>query len=240
MTDTTYKLPVMDTIKLAWSKVYGAKGSIWAGFGIVFVIMFCLGLIDGVFQYAWPNIEPAVGFVVQVVGFLLQMGLVYLGIRRAQDAPINYRLIFRSFESRITIRIIGLYIMQVLILIIPMIFIIVGIVINTADSSSGTLAISILLFILGGVAVLILAVRMMLSMGYVLDRAAGPIEALKLSFAASKSNFWRMLGVTIIETLIIIVSAIPLGIGLIWTLPFGLIVYGVMFNLLTVNNIRNQ
>jgi hypothetical protein len=230
----------MDTIKLAWSKVYGAKGSIWAGFGILFVIMFCLGIIDGIFQYAMPNIEPGIAFIVQVIGFLLQMGMVYLGIRRAQDLPINYRMMFRTFESSITIRIIGLYLLQVIILIIPMVLIFAGIFINAADTSTGTLAISILLFIIGILAVIILGVRMMLSMGYVLDKGAGPIEALKLSFAASKANFWRIVGITLLETLIIIISAIPLGIGLIWTLPFGLLVYGVMYNTLSINNLRSQ
>ncbi len=52
MTINQYRLPVMDTVKEAWGKVNGAKGSIWAGFGIMFLVSFAIGIVSGVCKVA--------------------------------------------------------------------------------------------------------------------------------------------------------------------------------------------
>lgn len=239
MAENTYLLPIGETISLAWSKVKGSKGSIWAALLVSFLIMFALGFFDGVIKATAPSIEFVVKIIIQVVGFLLQIGLLYIGIKRAQDEPITYHLLFRGFESNIALRAIGLYILQVLILIIPLALMLFAAILYGMESTSGRLIISLLLGVVGFLAIIYLGIRMMLSMAFVLDKGMNPWPAITQSFAATNQNFWRLIAVIILQLLIIAVSAIPLGIGLIWTLPFAYILYGCLYKYLVLN-VRSQ
>ena len=239
MTEATYLLPIGDTIKAAWDKVKGSKGSIWAALLITLIIIFGLGFFDGIMTVVAPKVEPAVAIIVQVLGFLLQMGVLYLGIRRAQDLPITYRNMFRTFEGRITLRVIVLYILQILILLIPIALMMFGIIVFDMEGVKSTmLIIAGVVGIIGFVATVFITVRIMLSMGFVLDKGTNAWAAITQSFAATAGNFWRLVGIVIIQTLIILVSIIPVGIGLIWSLPFVYILYGTVYKNLTLNNLR--
>jgi uncharacterized membrane protein len=71
--------------------------------------------------------------------------------------------------------------------------------------------------------------RLILGKAFVIAKQMGPLEALKASFAATKGNVWNLIGVMVISMLILFVSAIPFGIGLIWSLPYIFINYGEVF-----------
>ena len=72
-------------------------------------------------------------------------------------------------------------------------------------------------------------------MAFVLDKKANPWQALKLSFRATRSNYWPLLGLVMVEFGIVIASALSLGIGLIWTAPLLLILYGMVYKKLSLN-----
>ena len=46
----------------------------------------------------------------------MQIGLIYIGIRRSLDLPISYDLIFTPFNYHIFWRAIGLYLLKILLL----------------------------------------------------------------------------------------------------------------------------
>ena len=52
-----------------------------------------------------------------------------------------------------------------------------------------------------------------------LDRGLGPWEAMEASRRAIHKVWWKVFGIFLIMGLIYLVSAIPLGFGLIWTVP---------------------
>ncbi len=239
MAENTYLLPIGETLGMAWDKVKGTKGSFWAAILVTFVIVLGLGFFDGVIKVVAPKIEPFITIIVQVIGFLLQMGVMYLGIRRAQELPITYRMMFRTFEGSIAIRAIAVYILQMIILIIPVALMIFAAV-YVGNSGGPWGAVAVLLGLIGFVLTVFLCVRMMLSMAFVLDKGTNPWPAITQSFASTKNNFWRLIAIFIAQAIIIIISAIPLGIGLIWTLPFAYILYGLVYKNLTLNNLRSM
>ncbi len=227
-------LPVIETITLSWEKVSGAKKTFWAAIGIFFVIaiafQFILSLVENVSVF----ISLLFSFAFLVVNFLLQGGLMYIGIVRAKGMPITYKLLFRAFNLDLALKLIGVYILQILVILIPEIILIAV--------CPAIMAISPLWFVLGVilgivalVAIVYLFVRMILSVAFVLDKELKPVDALKRSFCATRSNIWNLIGLSFLQMLIIIVSAIPLGIGLIWTLPLGMIIYGMAYKKLSAN-----
>jgi hypothetical protein len=221
-----YELPVWDTIKASWSKVYGSKGTFWIAIVVAFIVIFALGMIDGVLKSSAPTIEPIYAFVMQVVTYLIDMGIVYLGIRRAMDLPIAFDQMFRGFQGSLPWKIIGLYILQVLICILPIILMVTSIMLYPIF---GTALLSVIFFIVGFFGIIYLSVRLMMSMGYVLDKEMGPVDAIKASFHATGSNFWNLVAIFLIQTIILAILALPLGIGLIWGLPFAFINYGMIY-----------
>lgn len=232
-------LPVGDTISGAWQKVSGTKGSVWGAILVMVLIVLLCGLFQFLANTISPNAGKVVNLVIQIIVFLLEMGLVYIGIQRALDRPVDYRLMFRTFDFAIAIRAIGLYILQSLILLVPAVIMIAGGILfyttQEADRTPAIIGLSGLLFIIGFIVTIYLYVRMWLAMAFVLDQGTGPWDAIKKSFCATKSNIWNLIGISIFMSLIIIVSAIPLGIGLIWTIPLGVIVYGEVYRRLLAN-----
>lgn len=227
--DSSYRLPVFQTLQESWDRLKGAKGTFWLAFLLFFVIMFGLGFLDGIVSTFIPRIESLVSLINQIIGFLLGMGVMYIGIRRAQDLPISYDQLFHAFHGTLWLKIIGLYLLQVLILVIPIVLIFGGVLLGAASPSSLALAFGVATCFVGTILTIYLAVRIMLSMAFVLDKEMPPFEALSSSFNATKSNFWAIIGLLLLYVLIVTVSAIPLGIGLIWTIPLGYICTGRVY-----------
>lgn len=243
MEKPAFLLPVEETISASWGRVSGAKGSIWAAIGITFAIVFAIGFITG-FIGSLSNILGAIfNLVGQIISTLLQLGLLYLGIQRAKNAPINFRQVFRGFEKPIALRVIGVYVIQFLIFLpLVIIFMLVPILIFGEDLgevfTSGLTPQNIMLVswcVLGGLIGLFITLRLILSMGFVLDMGADPWPAIKMSYEATRGNFFRLLAIFLFQIVVFILGAIPLGIGLIWVLPLVVIVYGMVYKNLLVN-----
>lgn len=231
-------IPVWDTISGAWSKVSGTKGSFWAAL----VVILLIALVLGFFTFLVKNIaiiNPIVSIVAQIIIFLLEMGLLYIGIQRAFDRPVEYRQMFRALDGGIALKAIGTYILQTLIFILPALVLVAGFVLfSQPERTQTTLIISGILYFIGVIAIVFLAFRLILAMGFVLDQSAGPTAAISKSFHATKSNVWRLIGIHLLFSIILAISAIPLGIGLIWTIPMGFILYGEVYRRL-LSNVQN-
>jgi len=223
-----YEIPVWDTITTALDKVYGAKTTFWIALLIFFPIMFGLGFMQGALENYSDWMPGAIKVIANVIGYFMQMGIMYIGIKRALDAPINYRQVFRAFEAEIAAKIVILYVFQMLIF-LPVIIFLILVSLLTSYIPSLTPVVPILLFVLGGAVFVYLSIRMLISNALVLDKATPPWDAIKISFNATRGNFWACLALIILQILIVAVSAIPFGLGLIWTLPLTFICYGVMY-----------
>lgn len=233
MSGQLIELPVWETITASWEKVSGVKGSFWAGLGILFAVMFVIGFMQSLTEQI-VILSFIFGVVGNVFGYFCQLGLAYMGICRAQEKPITYTLMFSTFNLQIGLMLAGLYVLQVLIFLIPIIIGALGGVLIGTGNMLGMIS-GVLLCIAAAISIVVLGVRLSLSMAFVLDAGAAPVAALKSSLNATTGNFWRLAGVFLLQIIIILVSALPLGIGLIWSLPFGFICYGVIYQRLRNN-----
>jgi len=234
MTENTYSLPVMETVKTAWAKVSGVKGSIWAILGIVFVAQLIVGFIGGLGARG-----GAIDIIFSIIGSLIQImagaSLIYIGIRRAQDMPVQYKMVKEVLTGRIILFLILLYILQVVIFIPAGILLGIGIWLAhmQAEPSLGMQLIGALFCLAASLIFIFLAIRMWLAYGTVVDKKLNPWEAIKLSFKATKGNVWNLIGIYFMNVLIVLGCAITVGIGLIWGLPWLFILYGEAYKRLT-------
>jgi uncharacterized membrane protein len=74
-----------------------------------------------------------------------------------------------------------------------------------------------------------LAVATFFALQLVADRQLGPWQAIKTSIKATTHNWFPIFLILLALSLIMAVSCIPLGIGLIWTLPLLFIAKGILY-----------
>jgi hypothetical protein len=236
MNDFTFLIPISDTLRIAWEKVKGSKTTFWCGYAYIIVIAALLQLILNVSE--GHHVGSGLGitqFFGTLILTLLEFGLIYMGIRRAFDLSIEYNQVFRGFDRHLIIKVLLLCLLQIFILFIVAMICIIPAVFYGASTSNPSGLLMFLLYLIPVCALIYIWIRLFLSNGLVIDKELNPLDAVKKSFEGTKNNFWRILAITLLLIIIIILSAIPLGIGLLWTIPFSFIAYGVIYKSLQIN-----
>ena len=190
MSSATHRLPVLDTISLAWSKVKGSKKSFWAAIFLSLVILLIFSTITGLtHEYINKLLGNILSIIFQIIFNLLVMGVIYIGIKRAMELPISYRLMFRGIELNIALKLIGLYILKFIIYLLPVIIFLIPALVtnftnptileqrpgpvnieifNTNFSRSGQV-VALITSIIAIIVFLYLAIRMSLAQAFVLE-----------------------------------------------------------------------
>ncbi len=215
-----YQFDISEVISEAWQKTAGAKGTFWLAFLIYIAITIGISMLS---QFVLMAVaassqnEAAVivlSFVEQLVMNLVLMpvvmGIMILGIRRSADVTIQAGSVMGHYSSmwRLFLTMLRVYLMVL---------------------------IGLLLLILPGI---YLMVAYYMAMPLVVEKGLSPWEAMEISRKTITKRWFTMFFFTIVVTLLILVSAIPLGIGLIWTLPMAMIAYGVVYR--NMFGIRNE
>lgn len=232
---STYLIPIWDTITTAWDKMYGSKGSIWAAGIIALLIAILCEIIYLSIHFILPVLSPIIYLITYFITILLFDGIFYIALCHVLSLPISYGMMFTVFNSPLIYRLIWLYILTVLILMIPAFIMIIGQVGFFAWSAPLTALICSLIFLVGLISFFFFYYRISLALPIVLDKQQTAGHAIKLSWQATRSNVLRLLAICIISSLILFVSMIPFGIGLIWTIPFMYNLYAVIYKRLSQN-----
>lgn len=208
-----YDFSIDGVIKEAWQRVSGTKGMIIAGFIVYMVVVQLLSLVLGMILgvgYAASGSEAGIGMAVlqmlvgilaAAVGYPFLAGINMLGIRRAADQPISFNEMFSHFGLFAPLFITGL-VMTLLVYLGMLILVLPGIY---------------------------LSVAYLLAIPLVVERKLSPWQALEASRKAITQHWFKVFGLFLVLGVIMIVSAIPLGIGLVWSLPLAIISVGVLY-----------
>lgn len=209
-----YDFSIGALIKEAWQKVSGIKGMVLVGFIIYIVVTqalsFVLGMILGLgFAATGGDISssPAlllqviVGIVAGAVGFPFMAGINMLGIRRAAGQPVSFNEMFSHFGLFAQLLVTGLLVLLLTYL-------------------------GMFLLILPGI---YLSIAYMLAIPLAVERKLSPWQAMEASRKAISQHWFKVFGLFVVLALILMVSMIPLGIGLIWSLPLTIVSLGVLY-----------
>lgn len=241
--EPTHTLPIEGTLKAAWEHVHGFKGTFWLAMLIIILISIILGMVQALvspppsnitpntlssFQHNIPLLALFFSILVNIVNALFSDGLFYVGLRRIAHLPIKMRMIFTVFRYPLVFKLIILLVLKFIIVIaFALLMLFFGLIIPPSGHWH-------ILQIITYAAIIILIfyvfIRLSMSDLLILDKGVNPMTALKLSYQATNGFSWQILWLMILQILIILISILPLGIGLIWSLPFTYLVLPTIYN----------
>jgi hypothetical protein len=208
-----YDFQVGALISESWRLVASSKGILIGGFLLYYAAIMLVNTVLG-FVLSLVGLEPgednlvgmftsqfAIGILGSVLTYPLLAGLMLVGIRRAAGQEINFNQIFLAFNNPIPV-------------------IITGILMSVMVYAG------MLLLLLPGI---YLAFAYTLALPLVLERGLSPWQALETSRKAISQHWFKVFGWAMLLGLIILLSAIPLGIGLVWTMPMWMISTGILY-----------
>jgi hypothetical protein len=196
-------------IREAWGLTSGVKGPIWGGLLVTYGLIFVLGFGYGIWMaLSGQYNEEVLGVVFQialsVLSTILTGGLMFMGVKRGMGRRVVWKDVFSGFKVSGKI---------VIAAILQMVLILVG----------------CLLFLLPGI---YLMIGYFLTLPLIIDKKMSPWQAMETSRKAIHKVWWKICGLYFVVGLIITVSAIPLGIGLLWTIPMSVVLVGVVYKYL--------
>lgn len=214
----TYQLPVWETVAAASIKLDGAKKSMLAAFALS---LLAVGSLKFFAHYAdihdYAISSDLIELASTLIYILFGVGLLFLGIKRALNSPISYKMSFKAFKPKTVFSVLGFELMRLLIF-IPCFLL---------------MSVNLTLFIIATLVVLYFYIRLSLAKSFVIMEDINPLRAIKLSFRATRWNVLRLLGLFVIKLGLSFATMVSLGIGLIWTAPLYFIIEGEIFNRLS-------
>ncbi|MCK9175373.1 MAG: hypothetical protein M0O96_08870 [Desulforhopalus sp.] len=145
-----------------------------------------------------------VSFIFALVAIALVGGMVYTGVRRAAGDPVSFSMLGHGFRN----------ILQLFLAVLVM------------TTLSG---IGYALFVLPG---LYLSVAWSMTIPLLVDQRLGIWESMEISRKMVTRHWFKIFILMIIMPVLVTVSAIPFGIGLIWTIPLSFVLTGVIYQAL--------
>lgn len=193
----------------AWALSNGFKATFWGGFliymGIIIATAIAMGILSFVITMVSTELAIASAVLSQVVQLVvtapLLAGLFMLGIKRAAGQPVTAFMLLNYFPK--TLPLFLAYLLMVLLVVI-----------------------GLLLLVIPGI---YLTIAYAMALPLLVDKNLGIWESLETSRKGITRCWFRFFGFGIIGFVIVLVSAIPLGIGLIWTLPWLYTAMGIVY-----------
>jgi hypothetical protein len=199
-----YNFTISEVLAEAWNNVSGAKWAVNAGMLGVWIFMMLATIVLvrlGVMdpQNQWQG--QIISMLLSAITYPCIAGISMMGVHRAVGLSISPGMIFGYFGAVLPLVLASLIQMFVL----PVAF---------------------LLLVIPGI---YLMVAYILTWPLIIDKKLGPWRAMEASRKAVTHQWFKFFGVGIIVMVVMMISAIPMGIGLIWSLPWAVMTLGVLY-----------
>ncbi len=200
----TYDFSITGVLKEGFRRTDGVKLT-FVGSIIVYALIALF--VKSLLTFIFPNNESFINaFASSIVEMLFTLpiliGIIILGVKRAREEELNIPSIFDYFGMIVPIMI--AYIAMTIVL-----------------------SIGFILLIIPGI---YLAVSYAFVYTLIVDKGLGIWEAMELSRKTVTEQWFKFFGLSLLSGIMIIISAIPLGIGLIWSVPTTYIAYGLLYH----------
>jgi uncharacterized membrane protein len=202
-----YDFEIGDVMSEAWRLVKGFKGTFWAA-GIVIYLMTIVSVLIwsrislAIFSGHPGAVGPAI-FNGLIGAFMapLYVGMTALVVRRAARLPATFSTAFAYLGK------------------VPLLF--VAGLLTTVMTYLGLVVLIIPGFYL--------AVAYGMTIPLIAFNEIGAWQAMEISRKTITHKWFRVFGLNLAVAFLVMLSALPLGIGLIWTMPWAMLVLGVLY-----------
>jgi uncharacterized membrane protein len=193
----------------AWALTNGFKATFWGGLLLYMGIAIAAAIVMGLLTVGIVKIAAGASVAITILSQIIQLvitiplmaGLLMLAIKRAVGQPVNAFMLFNYFPK--TLPLFLTYLLMVVLMVIGFV-----------------------LLVIPGI---YLMIAYALALPLLVDKNLGIWESLETSRKGLTGCWFRFFGLGIIGFIIVVISAIPLGIGLIWTLPWLYAALGIIY-----------
>lgn len=194
-----YRFDVVELLKAAWARTEGFKATALIAIAISIVVSVVIGLVQALFGDGL--FASLIGLASLFVTMPISAGCLMLGVRHCAGEEVKPADVLNYFDRAVML--VGLNLLMGLLILIGFV-----------------------LLVLPGI---YLSVSYSLAIPLMLRHNLGIWQALEVSRRTITKQWLSFFLVLLALMVIILVSMIPFGIGLIWTLPLGLCVIGLLY-----------
>jgi hypothetical protein len=199
-----YEFTIGGVMSEAWALVPGFKGSFWGAALLIYLIFFVVGLVFGL--AAARGEPPSIWLQIfnGLLGIILSplfVGLMALGVRRACGLPVSFSMVFDYLRKA-------------------------PVLIGAALLVTLLTYVGIFLLILPGI---YLGVAYGMALPLLAFNELGIWRAMETSRRTITHRWFALFGLYLVVSILIVLSGLLLLIPLVWTLPWGMLVFGVVY-----------
>ena len=203
-----YEFGVGAIISEAWSKTKGSKTNILLAVLLYMLISLIAHTLVSVLLslFGLSTADPGLGsgiaqLVVTVLTLPIGVGIFFIGVKQSMGLEHSVGEVLGYYDKTLPL-VIGMVIMYIMVMLGFMLLILPGIY---------------------------LAVAYYFGSPLIADKGLGPWQALETSRKSITKNWFGFFGLAIVLVIINLIGAIPLGIGLLWTIPMSVVAYGIAY-----------
>jgi membrane-anchored glycerophosphoryl diester phosphodiesterase (GDPDase) len=203
-----YDFDIIEMIKAGWERINGVKAQFVAGFAVyiaaAIIVQLLLGLVFPQGTTEAPNLlnRQIVGILSYPVLMPIMAGVMMMAIKHSRGEAVDFRSVFDYFYMTGKLALAG---------VIIYVFTIIG----------------IMLLVLPGIYV---SVAYAFTIPLIVDKNMDVWEAMELSRKTVTKHWFKVAGLMGLLSIIMFLGAIPLGAGLVWTVPLMFVtLYGLAY-----------
>jgi len=203
-----YDFDIIEMIKVGWERINGVKAQFVAGFAVyvaaAIIVQMVLGLVFPQGTAEAPNLlnQQIVGILSYPVLMPIMAGIMMMAIKHSRGEAVDFKSVFDYFYMTGKLALAG---------VIIYIFTVIG----------------IMLLILPGIYV---SVAYAFTIPLIVDKNMDVWDAMELSRKTVTKHWFKVAGLMGLLSIIMFISAIPLGVGLVWTVPLMFVtLYGLAY-----------
>jgi uncharacterized membrane protein len=179
-----------------------SDGVKWTFMGSILSLLLIQFIIALVLLFIEPGFKDFLNLLVSILTLPISVGILLLGVFRAREAEITIGQVFNYFPQ------------------FP--YLLLGYILITIFTVLGFIAL-----VIPGI---YLSVAYIYSLSLIADKKLPVWQAMELSRKTVTKQWFKFFGLGIVSFFFILLSAIPFGIGLIWSIPTVYITYGLLYH----------
>lgn len=209
-----YDFDILEVVKVGWANIDGVKTQFVAGIAVYvmvfFVLQFVLGFVFPQGTNENPNLlnQQIVGILSYPVLMPLMAGMMMMAIDYSRGEDIAFKTIFNYYHLTGKLALAGILIY---------IFTIIG-------------------FVLLMIPAIYVSVAYAFTIPLIVDKNMEVWEAMEHSRKTVTKHWFKVAGLMGLLTVVMFISALPFGLGLIWTVPLMFVtLYGLAYPIMFSN-----